>query len=179
VTHNLFTRFLNQNTCTTTRWWTHTKGPSGDNSPNIVSLTLQLWHTTCLQDFSIRIPAPQPGEGHKTRDQGEITHLILYYLPYNCDTQLVYKIPQSEYLHHNQGKDTKHLHSAEHTLQYQISCIFHTEKKIKMLSCKKYFEIWKDFLLKVFIIWMWSSFRFVILTTIMFITVTTTMSWIT
>jgi hypothetical protein len=72
----------------------------------------------------------------KQGTKGEITQLILYHLPYSCDTQLAYKIPQSEYLHHNQGKDTKHLHSAEHIPQFQISCISHTKKEINMLSCK-------------------------------------------
>jgi hypothetical protein len=83
--------------CRNTSW-----GQRGDNSPNIISLTLQLWHTTCLQNSSIRIPAPQPGYG---QNQGGDNHLILYHLLYNCDTQLVYKIPQSEYLLHNQGMD--------------------------------------------------------------------------
>jgi len=39
------------------------------------------------------------------KTKGEITQLILYHLPYSCDTQLVYKIPQSEYLLHNLGMD--------------------------------------------------------------------------
>jgi hypothetical protein len=92
-THNLFTKFLNQNTCSITWGVSDTlfvelspPWSLGFVHPQVVEQvfwlrnfinklchnTLQLWYRTCLQDSSIRIPAPQPRDRHKSRDQGEI-----------------------------------------------------------------------------------------------------------